>query len=109
MAATVTMDTINGRGSDGSQYYRRGTMTLGTYAAGGVAVTHSTFELPATLDDLRVDSAGGYVARFDKANLKVMLYQQKDPAAAGGADIPLPEVGAVDVSATAFRFEAKGK
>jgi len=40
----------------------------------------------------------------------VKIYDQKDPAAAGGADIALPEVGnAVSLAAVNFRFEAKGK
>jgi hypothetical protein len=34
---------------------------------------------------------------------KLKIYRQKDPAAAGGADIPLPEVAnAVDLSGVTF-------
>lgn len=45
-------------------------------------------------------SAGGYVFEYDGANQKVKAFRQKDPAAAGGADIALPEVAnAVNLSA----------
>lgn len=108
MAATATIDS-DGRGVAGDMYVRRGSITLGTYAAGGIAVTKATFQLAVKLHDLRVDPSGGYVPRWDKTNAKIMVYLQKDPAAAGGADIPLPELGAVDISATAFRFVATGK
>ena len=108
MASTITLDT-DGRFVSGAKAVRRGTMTLGTYASGGIAVTASQLELPGgTLQDLRVDSSGGYVPRWNSSTGKVMVYLQKDPAAAGGADIALPELGAVDISATAFRFRAEG-
>jgi hypothetical protein len=46
---------------------------------------------------------GGYVTAWDEANQKLKIYRQKDPAAAGGADIPLPEVAnAVDLSGVTF-------
>ena len=49
------------------------------------------------------------VFSWDKANAKVLAYRQKDPAAAGGADIPLPEVAnAVDMSAVTFNWVAYG-
>lgn len=35
----------------------------------------------------------GYIFEYDITNEKLLAYRQKDPAAAGGADIPLPEVG----------------
>lgn len=45
-------------------------------------------------------SQAGYVFSFDKANQKLLAYRQKDPAAAGGADIPLPQVAnTTDLSA----------
>src|SRR4051794_25470225 len=109
MAATITMDAgQDGRSASGDRFIRRGTINLGTYASGGIAVTKASFDLPVSLDDLRVDSAGGYVFRWDKTNAKVMAYIGKDPAAAGGADVVLQEVGSVDISAAIARFRAEG-
>lgn len=107
MASTITIDS-DGRGVAGDKYVRRGALTLGTYASGGIAVTKGQFEFNVSLDDLAVQSSDGYVARFDKANLKVMLYIGKNPADAGGADVVLQQVGSTDVSATSFRFVATG-
>ena len=111
MAATATFSALpDGWGSEGDVFVRRGTITFGTYATNGVAVDKSTFGFAHSLVTLQVDSAGGYVTSWDKTNGKVKLYQQKDPGAAGGADIPLPEVGnSTDVSGTTFRFRATGR
>ncbi len=51
-----------------------------------------------------VGNAEGYVFQVSPVagsnDVKIEAYRQKDPAAAGGADIPLPEVtAAVDLSA----------
>jgi hypothetical protein len=110
MAATATLDAQpDGRSVSGSSFIRQGTLSLGVYATGGVAVSRTTFDLPCSLRDLRVDSAGGYVFAWDRTNAKVLAYRQKDPAAAGGADIALPEVGdTVDISAVSARFRATG-
>lgn len=56
-------------------------------------------------------SGSGYVFEWDKANQKCLVYRQKDPAAAGGADIPLPQVAnTADLSAlTAVPFFAVGR
>src|SRR5690348_3339550 len=86
-----------------------GTINLGTYATGGVAVTGGQLGCPNQLTHLDVGPAGGYVFEWDQANGKVKAYRQKDPAAAGGADITLPEVAnAVDISAATPHFEAVG-
>lgn len=48
-------------------------------------------------------TAGGYVTAWDETNQKLKIYRQKDPAAAGGADIALVEVAnAVDLSGVTF-------
>lgn len=109
MAVVTTIDS-DGRGVSGDQYVRRGAITLGTYATGGVAVTKSTFSLAVKLNDLRIDPSGGYVPRWDKTNGKVMVYVTKDPGAVGGADVVMQELAnAVDISATSFRFKVEGK
>lgn len=104
MSSTVT---ITNRFVQGNRACRNGTVTLGTYATNGVTITAAQLELSQLLD-LDVRPAGGYVTAWDKTNNKIKLYDQKDPAASGGADIALPEVGAVDVSATVFQFAAQG-
>jgi hypothetical protein len=111
MAATITFDAgQEGRYVQGDRYVRTGTLNVGTYATNGVAVTKANFDLPVSLTHLEVDSSGGYIFEFDKANSKIKAYRQKDPAAAGGADIPLPEVAnAVDLSSITPRFRAVGK
>lgn len=109
MAATVTIDAgPDGRYVQGSKYVRKGTINLGIYAANGIAVTKAMFDLPVSLDELDVRPSGGYVFEWDKTNAKIKAYRNKDPGAAGGADIPLPEVGSVDISAVVARFRAEG-
>lgn len=111
MAATLTIAT-DGRGAAGDKLVRRGTGNLGTYATGGIAVTKANCDLPVKLSRLEIDPAGGYI--FEASALTVngatiKAYRQKDPAAAGGADIPLPEVAnAVDLSAVTFNWTATG-
>lgn len=110
MASTITITAgQDGRSAAGDQNVRRGTMTLGTYAAGGIAVTKAQLDLPVSITDVHVQSSGGYVPRWDATNGKVMLYVGKDPGNAGGADVVLQEVGSVDVSGTTFRFTAWGR
>lgn len=111
MALVVTIDAQpGGRTASFPDKIRRGTISLGTYATNGVAVTGTNFELYAALSDLRVDNAGGFVFEYVKTTGKVKAYRQKDPAAAGGADIALPEVAnGVDLSGTSSRFRAEGR
>lgn len=105
MAVVVTIDSTDGRSVEGARFVRKGTITLGTYATNGVAITATSFELPGTIADLDIRPAAGFVPEWDKTNAKVKLFIDKTPAAASA----LAEVGnAVDVSATAFRFYVKG-
>src|SRR4051812_4644292 len=54
---------------------------------------------------LQTGAAGGYVTSFDPATQKLKIFRQKDPAAAGGADIALPEVAnTTDLSGVTFGF-----
>lgn len=110
MASTVTIDAQPaGRVVAGNQKVRRGTLTLGTYATSGVAVTGAQCELYGTLQELKVFPSAGYIFEWLPATGKVLAYDQKDPAASGGADIALPEVGnSVDLAAVTPRFEARG-
>jgi hypothetical protein len=111
MAITITLDSgRDGRAVAGDRYIRRGSGNLGTYATGGVAFTKANFDLPVSIDDIQIQPAAGYVFEVDKTNSKIKAYDQKDPAAAGGADIALPEVAnAVNLAAVTFRFRAEGR
>lgn len=109
MAASLT---ISHRYVQGNRYVRSGTGNLGTYATGGVTVTKAALDLPVRVTHFYVGEAGGYVfevSALADASATVKAYRQKDPAAAGGADIALPEVAnAVDLSAVTFRWRAEG-
>lgn len=109
MAASVVFDAQpGGKSTMFPRKLRRGTVSLNTYATDGVAVTPALFALNR-IDDLRVDSTGGFVFEFLPSTAKVKAYRQKDPAAAGGADIALPEVAnGVDLSAALSRFRCEG-
>lgn len=109
MASTIA---VTNRIVQGNRYVRNGTGNLGVYATSGVAITRGQLELGASIKDLRIDNAGGYnfeVSALTDASATVKAYRQKDPANAGGADIPAPEVAnSVDLSAVTFRYRAEG-
>lgn len=108
MAAAVAFDTPvdKGRTVAFPNYVRRGTLSLGIYATGGVAVTKSLFDLPVSLDELDLGNTVGLVAEWDKTNGKVIVYWQVD-ADNGTA---LGEVtDTTDLSLMLFRFRAVGR
>jgi len=108
MASTITLsgDWLN---TFGAKRATRGSGNLGNpYASGGIAVTPAQVGL-GVLEDLNVQPTSGYVFEYVPSTGKVKAYDQKDPAAAGGADIALPEVGAIDLSAVVFRWTAVGR
>jgi hypothetical protein len=110
MASTVTADNSPHPGKSAPEAYflRFGSLNVGVYATNGVAVTAAQFGL-LELYHLDVGTSGGIVFEYDKTNKKIKAYRQKDPAAAGGADIALPEVAnGVDLSASVARFFAIG-
>lgn len=86
-----------------------GTITFdSSYAANGEAFSAASIGLKRILFIALNQGEDGYVYKFDYANSKVLAYQGKDPAAAGGADIPLQETGAIDLSAAVVNFFAIG-
>lgn len=108
MASTITLagDWMT---SLGNRRMVHATGNLGNpYATGGIAVAASQFGL-GQLEALVIEAAGGYVFEWVASTGKIKAYDQKDPAAAGGADIALPEVGAIDLSGITFRCIAIGK
>lgn len=106
MPSSVTLDR-DGLLVAGAESIRRGSLNLGAYATGGVAVTPSQFRL-RRIRDLAVRPAGGYVFAWDKQNNKVLAYRENG-AATYTQNQPMVEVAnAVDLSAVNARFEAKG-
>lgn len=107
MASTISL-TGDWMLNVGNRRMTRGTGNLGNpYASGGIAVSAAQVGL-GLINEMVIMPAGGYVFEYVPSTGKVKAYDQKDPAAAGGADIPLPEVGAIDLSGITFRFMAIG-
>lgn len=107
MGLTVT---ILERGSFGNMNAVLGQVSFdSSYPTGGEALSNGDMGLSAMKFAI-FEPTGGYVFRYDRSNSKLLAYRQKDPANAGGADIPLPEVGnTVDLSAlTGVGFMAIG-
>lgn len=56
------------------------------------------------------DGSDAVLTSYDYTNEKLLAFRQKDPAAAGGADIALPEVGnTADLSAYSVRLRILGR
>jgi hypothetical protein len=64
---------------------RRGVLNLGTYATTASPSRRRSSTFPCRSTTSTSDPAG-YVFEWDKTNGKIKAYDQKDPAAAGGAD-----------------------
>jgi hypothetical protein len=102
MASSVVLDPIPDPGGGSGASTRIGTVNLGTYATGGIAVTAAQAKL-STLHDFDVRPAAGYVPVWDKASGLVLAYQQ---SAATSALTEVPN--ATNLSAVNFRFRAFG-
>ena len=79
--------------------------------AGGEALTHAQLGFTAAPDYVKVhnNTPSGHLVEYDNTNEKLIAYWNKDPAAAGGADIAFPEVaGTTDLSAVSVYVEAVG-
>jgi hypothetical protein len=111
MAASFTIDPQpSGYTSAAALRMTNGTVNLGSYATAGMAVTPQMFGLDGVIIALILSPTSGYVFAWDKANSKILAYRNKDPGAAGGADIPMPEVAnAVDLSAVNIPVIAFGR
>lgn len=102
--ATVTPFSKRTPGRIGQHLQFAGKLTMSaSYATGGDTVSAKVLGMTKIMGGM-VSCAGGVVFELipdtDPATAKVKAYRQKDPAAAGGVDIALPEVAnAVDLSA----------
>lgn len=74
-----------------------------TYAAGGLSIPWRSAAKGTTKPPLpgtvKIDGLAGYQMVYDDAGQKVKIRQQRDPAAAGGADIPFTELAAAAIPA----------
>jgi len=85
-------------------------LNLGIYATGGVEVNKTVLDVNVIDWSLVAGITGGYVASKNPANDFILIYQDTDPADAGGADIPLTEVAnATDLSAETLSLLAAVK
>lgn len=83
-----------------------------SYPTGGEPLTATDLGLKTVLTVNAVQKTVGTSIRifqYDLTNSKLLAFQQKDPAAAGGADIPLPEVAdTTSLSTITVRVTARG-
>lgn len=82
----------------GDRYVLIGTIALsGNYAVGGDALSFVARFAQTGLgevDFVEVHPIAGYLFEYDYDDAKLQVFQQTDPAAAGGANIPLVELAA---------------
>ena len=105
LASTDVTVTVNSRDKDIGHGALSKFMGIATIAFGDGALTYPTggvplpaigrFGLQRQVDIGLVEPpyGDGYVYKYDRTNHKIVMYQQKDPADTGGADIALPELG----------------
>lgn len=90
----------------GTQLHWMGSVNMtSSYATGGDTLTAKILGF-SHIEGAIVGSAGGYtfecVTAAGSPDIKIKAYRQLDPANAGGADVPMPQVAnAVDLSAIA--------
>jgi hypothetical protein len=108
--------------TDGRRIHAIGTLVFsGNYAAGGDAIAIKAATATSTRNwkskdhpiHVIIQGKGGYFYEYDLANRKVKVRQNKNPADAGGADIPFPELAAAAYPAGVINdvvtFYAMGK
>ncbi len=82
---------------DSHREFMTGTIAIaaGDYTAGGIGLAFRTladWKGTNEPDFVKVVGISGYFYEWDRANKKLIIRQQRDPAAAGGADIPFTEL-----------------
>jgi hypothetical protein len=75
------------------------------YASGGEPLTHEDLGVVPLF--VLGEPTDGYVFEYDKVNEKMIAYEQTDPAAGGGANLPLVEA-AGNLSTVVVRTVAIG-
>jgi hypothetical protein len=87
--ATITAETDLDELGQGEHLYLVTVVFDSSYPAGGEALDLAANR---TIKRLILQPTAGYVFEWVKATQLIKVYRQKDPANAGGADIPLVEV-----------------
>ena len=114
----LTIARVSGADSTfGNKRIKTRTITFDdSYPTGGESLTAADLGL-RTLDAViphgafrkTADSTDAIAVSYNHTTAKLVAYRQKDPAAAGGADIALPEVGnTTDLSGYSGRVTAIG-
>jgi hypothetical protein len=95
--SVVTLSSVD-KWSDGKRQFMTGFVNIaaGDYSTGGIAFNMRTFGFRGTKQPSYVGLGGvtGYLYEYYRANNKLLIRQQTDPAAGGGANVPLVELGA---------------
>lgn len=108
--------------TDGRRIHAIGTLTFsGNYAAGGDAlairaatgVSARNWKSRNDPTHVMIQGKAGHLYEYDAAAKKVLVRRNKNPADAGGADIPFPELAAAAypaaVTGDTVTFYAVGK
>lgn len=99
MALTIT--SVTGKQSMGSRRFEVVDITPdSSWLAAGEALTAATLGFQS-IDFMLIESAGGYVFRYDRANSKVLAYRADYDAVADGALAAVPDT--TDISAVTAR------
>ena len=120
MADTTTTVTVTDKWHDGKRQFMIGTIAVGagplTYPANGVPLDLRAAGFRGTQKPyfMVVDGIAGYIFVYDRVNGTLRAFQGKDPAAAGGADLPLQEIATgaaipAGLSGDTIRFLAIGQ
>jgi len=109
MAVVVTFDAQpGGRSTMFPRKVRRGTISLGAYATGGVPVTPAMVGL-VRIDDLDIQNASGYSPEWLPGAAPKVKVSYDNAGAAYTQNQPQGEVAnAANLAAFNFRFRAEG-
>ena len=115
MAFAGTLSAVtNGTYVTGNKVARTFDVTLSSSFASGEPLVASDVKLKKLIE-VRVhgpfrksDNTAAISVSYDHTNGKFQAYQGKDPGAAGGADVPLQQIGTVDLSGYSGRVTFVG-
>ena len=101
--------TFNGHMARGT-IITSGTLTFDdSYPTGGEAITAANVGLNRAIDRIIIESAAGYVFKYDKANKKVLAYYADYDASSDGALIQVANTTDLSASAIAPGYIAVGQ
>ena len=101
--------TFNGHMARGTRI-TSGTLTFDDeYPTGGEAITAANVGLNRAIDRIIIESAAGYVFKYDKANKKVLAYYADYSESSDGVLIQVPNATDLSASAIAPGYIAVGQ